>query len=102
MFSHCAVTLSKCHGTEMVIMRNRLHIHSGYFYSTSSSPLLLRVTPDSTDNVSEFCAEAPQATASEGLVQGPYVAPRAGFEPMTSRTKGDESINEPHAPYFVK
>ena len=49
----------------------------------------------STDTVSEFHAEAPQATASEGLAQGPYVAARAGFEPMTPRMKGDESTNEP-------
>src|SRR6218665_2651023 len=34
-------------------------IHSGHFYSTSSSPLLLRGTPDySTDTVSEFHTEA--------------------------------------------
>src|SRR6218665_3611747 len=38
-----------------------------------------------TDTVSEFHSEAPQATASEGLAQGPYVAARAGFEPMTLR-----------------
>ena len=49
-------------------------IHSGYFYSASSSPLLLGDTPDfSMDAVSEFHAEALQANASEGLVQGPYV-----------------------------
>ena len=46
------------------------------------------------DTVSGFHAKAPQATASEGLAQGPYVA-RAGFEPKTLRTKGDESTNEP-------
>jgi len=34
--------------------------------------------------VSEFQAEAPQATASEGLAQSPYVAVRAGFEPATN------------------
>ena len=34
-------------------------------------------------------AEAPQATASEGLAHGPYVAARAGFEPATHRTKGN-------------
>ena len=45
--------------------------------------------------MSEFHAEASQATASEGLAQGPYVAARAGFEPSTYRTKGDESTNEP-------
>ena len=43
------------------------------------------------DTVPEFHAKAPQATASEGLVQRPYAAARAGFEP----TKGNESTNEP-------
>ena len=42
-----------------------------------------------TDAESEFHAEAPQATASGGLAQSPYVAARAGFEPATLRTKGD-------------
>ena len=41
-----------------------------------------------------FQAEAPQATASEELAQGPYVAARAGFKQTTRRTKGDESTNE--------
>ena len=31
--------------------------------------------------MSEFHADAPLATASEGLAQDPYVAARAGFEP---------------------
>ena len=39
---------------------------------------------------------APQATVSEGLAQGPYVAAR--FEPMTLQTKGYESTNEPPCP----
>ena len=42
----------------------------------------------------EFHAEAPQATASEGLAQGPYVVARVGFKPMTLRTKVVESTNE--------
>ena len=42
--------------------------------------------------MSEFHAEAPQATVSEGLAQGPYLAARTGFEPVM---KGDESTNEP-------
>jgi len=33
----------------------------------------------STDTVLEFHAEAPQATASQGLAQGPYEVARAGF-----------------------
>ena len=48
--------------------------------------------------MSEFHAEAPQATASEGLTQGPYVAARAGDEPMTFRTIGVDSTNEPPRP----
>ena len=47
------------------------------------------------NTVSEFHAEAPQATASEGLAQGPDVAAIEGFEPMTLRTKGVKSTNEP-------
>jgi len=50
------------------------------------------------DTVSEFHAKAPQATASEGLAQGPYVAARAGSEPTTLRMKGPESTNEPPRP----
>jgi len=62
----------------------RSFIHLGYFYSTSSSPLLLRGAPEySTDTVSEFHAEVFQATASEGLGQAPYVAARVGFEKLT-------------------
>ena len=53
-----------------------------------------RRSKHSTDTVSEFHAKAQQATASEGLVQGPYVAARTGFEPATLRTKGAESTNE--------
>jgi len=52
------------------------------------------------DIVSEFHAESPQATASEGLAQGPHVAARAGFLPATLRTKGVESTNEPPRPTY--
>ena len=47
----------------------------------------------------EFHAEAPQATVSEGLAQGPYMAARAGVKPMTLRTKGVDSTNAPHTPH---
>ena len=36
-----------------------------------------------------------QATASEILVQDPYVAARAGFEPTTLRSLAFDSTNEP-------
>ena len=34
-------------------------------------------------DVSEFDAEAPQATASEGLAQGPHLAAKTGLKPTT-------------------
>ena len=55
-------------------------IHFGYFYNASSSPLLLVGAPDTARTLCRSLhAEAPQATASEGLAQGPYVAATAGF-----------------------
>jgi len=76
-------------------------IHSGYFYSASSSPLLLRgVSRHSMDTVSKFHAKAPQATASEGLAEGHYMAARAGVKPMTLWTKGVDSTNAPSTPHF--
>ena len=60
------------------------HLHV-YYYSEALP----------TYTVTEFHAEAPQATASEGLAQGSYVAARAGFELTTLRTKVNEFTNEP-------
>jgi len=54
--------------------------------------------PQRTDTVSEFHVEAPQATVSEELAQGPYVAVRVGVEPMTLWTKGVDSTNGPPRP----
>src|SRR6218665_1670624 len=72
-------------------------IHSGYFYSASSSPLVLRGSPGTARivTVSEFHVEATQETASEGLAQGPYVTARAGVEATTIRPIGVDSTNEP-------
>ena len=69
-----------------------LFIHSFYFYSASlvfKSATTQRHSRHSTDTVSEF-----QATASEGLAQGPYMVARVGFKPTTRWTKGEESTNE--------
>src|SRR6218665_155453 len=73
---------------------SQLFIHSGYFYFFFKSTIL-RGAPDTAWILSKFHPKAPQATASEGLSQGPYVAAGAGFQPATLRTKGDESTNEP-------
>jgi len=83
----------------------RSFIHS-FIQATSIAHLQVHYTTQrrsrhSTDTVSEFHAEAPQATASEGLDQGPYVAARAGFKPETLRTKGAESTNGPPRHYTV-
>ena len=62
-----------------------------YFTSISINPFRLflwcffkattaqRRSWHSTDTVSEFHVKAPQAIASEGLAQGPYVAARPRF-----------------------
>jgi len=54
-----------------------------------------------TNTGPEFYAEAPQATASEELAQGPYVAVKAGGEPMTLRTKGVDSTKASPRPLFI-
>ena len=73
-----------------------------FIHSISIAPLQVHYYTQTlpTQHLSEFqfYAKVPQATASEGLAQGPYVAARAGFEPATLRTKGDESTNEPRRP----
>jgi len=46
-------------------------------------------------------AETLQATASEGLAQGSYVATRARLETMTLRSKGIDSTNAPSRPTSI-
>ena len=81
--------------TESMIFHSFIHsiIHSGYFYSASSSPLglLLRGAPNTARRI--LCQ-----SASEGVAQGPYVATRAEFETTTLRTIGDDFTNEPPFP----
>src|SRR6218665_150745 len=55
----------------------------------------------STDTVPEFRAEAPLATASDGLAQGPYVAAIAGFKLTTLRLKGIDSTNASPRPTTI-
>src|SRR6218665_1271145 len=57
-------------------------IHSGYFYSASSSSLglLLGGAPDySFDTVSELIHGSAKGNASEGVTQGPYCAAKVRF-----------------------
>src|SRR6218665_1103757 len=62
-------------------------IHSGHFYSASSSPLLLRGAPGYSTDTIGFSRRSAQATVSKGLAQGPYVAARAEGEPTTLRLR---------------
>src|SRR6218665_2051897 len=64
-------------------------IHSGNFYSATSSPLLLRGAPDYSTN-----------TVGKGLAQGPYMAARAGVEPTTLRLRVVASTNAPPCPVW--
>ena len=50
------------------------------------------------DTVWSLHAEALQATVSQGLAQGSYVAARAGFELATLRSKDIDSTNAPRRP----
>ena len=57
-------------------------------HSISIAPLQVHYYSVALPAQHGFCVGVSQATASEGLAQGPYVAARAGVEPMTLRTKG--------------
>ena len=76
-----------------------------FIHSIFKAPLQSTTTQSrsrqSTNTVLGFHAEAPQATASEGLAQGPYVAAIAEFELATLRTKRAESTSEPLCPTIV-
>jgi len=65
------------------------------------SPLRVDVINGRPHTVPLFHAEAPHATASEGLTQGPYLAARAGFKSTTLRAKGVESTNAPPHPMIL-
>ena len=53
------------------------------------------------DTVSEFTRRR-VTTASEGLVQGAYVAVRAGIEPASLRSKNIDPANTPPRPKMEK
>src|SRR6218665_479605 len=76
-------------------------IHSGYFNSASSSPLLLRGAPGTARILCRSFAlkSRAHATASKGLAQGPYVAAR--FEPTTLQSTAIDSTSEHPLPTFV-
>ena len=69
---------------------------SGYLYSTSSNPLLLRGAPDySVDTVSELTHRSASGNSERRTC---YVAARVGFESATLWTQGSKLTTEPRCP----
>src|SRR6218665_125813 len=77
-------------------------IHSGHFYSvpfkSSTTQRRSRLQHGCCIGVSRRSA---QATAGKGLVQGPYMAARAGVEPTTLRLKVIVSTKAPPRPTIL-
>ena len=102
--SHSILVVIQVPNPSLQVPSNNLtesFIHSGYFYNLQrlfKSTITQRRSRHSTDTVSEFRVEALQATASEGLAKGSYVADRARAEPTTLLTIGVDSTNEPPRP----
>ena len=98
LHADCIVCIDK-----YIHTNNCQYIHSFrlFLQRLFKSTTTQRRSRHSMDTVPKFHAEAPQATAREGLAQGPYVAARAGFEPATLWMKGFESTNEPPCPYIT-
>jgi len=86
----------------VLYMNISFSFHSRCFYSASSSPLLLRGTPDySIDTVVELTRWSATGNYEWRLAQGPFMAARVGFEPATFQTQGTELTTNPHRPTYV-
>ena len=64
--------------------------------------VLSEALPTQHGYCAEFHAEAPQATVSEELAQGPYMVARAGVEPTKLRLKAINTTNVPRRPQAHK
>jgi len=80
-------------------LSNSEHDFHSLIQAISIAPLQVHYYSETLSTQHGYCfevhAKAPQAIASEVLAQGTYVAARAGYEPMTLWTKGDESMKPP-------
>src|SRR6218665_318238 len=73
-------------------------MHSGYFYSASSSPLLLRSAPNAAwIRCRSFTLKRHRQQQVKDLPKVPTWR-LAGFEPMTLRSNGIDSTNAPPRP----
>src|SRR6218665_3945139 len=78
-----------------------MHSFSLFLQRLFKSTTTKRRSRHITDTVPEFHAEAPHATVSEGVAQAPFVAARAGVEPMTLLMKGIDSTKAPSRPMLL-
>src|SRR6218665_1608049 len=76
-----------------------LNIHS-FIQAISIAPVQVHYS-EALPTQHGHCALCRNFTPSEGLARGPYVAARAGVEPMTLRTRGVDSTNAPLTPQMV-
>ena len=68
------------------------------FYSALQVTLYSEALPTTAPTLCwSFHAEAHQAIESEGLAQGPYVVPWAGFEPTTLQLQANDRTNARHS-----
>jgi len=91
---HCTVlycTALHCTVLYCIVLYCIVFIH---FHSASHGMSLSDALPTTAiDIVRSLHTEALQATVGEGLVQGLYVAVRAGFEPTTLRSKASMCVS---------
>src|SRR6218665_2192173 len=75
-------------------------IYSGYFYSASSSSLLLRGAADRARILCRnFTPKRHRQLLVKDLPKVPTMAAKTRGEPMTLRTKGVDSTNAPPMPH---
>src|SRR6218665_1414965 len=94
--SVCYVTMLSLQGSHcftICLLRLYLPLHVTSLFIQAMSVAPLQALNTQYTDVSKFEAEAPQATASEGLAQGPYVTAKTGLKPTTFQTKGVQSTN---------
>ena len=91
----CAfLTNEDCGGASEIFLHSFIH---SFISSISIAPLLLISAPNYS-----FHAKASQAIVSEGLTQGPYVAPWAGFEPTMLRPQANTYPLYHHASHKIQ
>ena len=105
LFKASVVSLSVCYVSALSRLRLSLLLFVTSLVIQAISVAPLQTNYDSEALQTQYrCVgvwrEAPQATASERLAQGTYVAAKTRLKPTTFHTKCVESINEPLCPLW--